>query len=286
MSRRHNGEGSIYPVKGGYRGYVWCTNPAGERYRKYVKGKTYDDTQRAWMKLRDEASRSPVASDVLSLENFLHYWLDEIVRPNLAPKTYEKYELFTRLHIIPHLGDKRLDKLQVKDIRQWLNKLGRICQCCAQRKDAPGQKASAAAAPQGRAATRSCLPGPVRTPATRCGPRSPAPSRNRSSPAIRGRDPLSSRRDPKRKRRSWTVEKHASSSNLPAAMTTCCTRPTSWSWSSACAKANCSGYLGAGRPGRRELYVGEQFSASAASSCAAKPRPRRPRPRFPSPASA
>ena len=27
MSRRHNGEGSIYPVKDGYRGYVWCTNP-------------------------------------------------------------------------------------------------------------------------------------------------------------------------------------------------------------------------------------------------------------------
>ena len=45
MSRRHNGEGSIYPVRGGYRGYVWCTSPAGGRYRKYVKGKTYEDTQ-------------------------------------------------------------------------------------------------------------------------------------------------------------------------------------------------------------------------------------------------
>ena len=54
MSRRHNGEGSIYPVKDGYRGYVWCTNPAGERYRKYVKGKTYEETQAAWLKLRDE----------------------------------------------------------------------------------------------------------------------------------------------------------------------------------------------------------------------------------------
>ena len=40
MTRRHHGEGSIYPVKDGYRGYVWCTNPAGIRYRKYVKGKT------------------------------------------------------------------------------------------------------------------------------------------------------------------------------------------------------------------------------------------------------
>ena len=135
MSRRRNGEGSIYPVKGGYRGYVWCTNPAGGRYRKYVKGKTYEDTQAAWLKLRDTASRGPVASDVPSLEKFLPYWLEEIVQPNLAPKTYEKYELFSRLHIIPHLGAKHLDKLQVRDIRQWLNKLSRICQCCAQGKD-------------------------------------------------------------------------------------------------------------------------------------------------------
>jgi integrase len=135
MTRRHNGEGSIYPVRDGYRGYVWCTNPAGERYRKYVKGKTYEATHQAWLKLRDEASKRPVSSDVPKLTEFLAYWLKEIVQPNLAPKTYQTYELFTRLHIIPHLGNKRLDKLQVKDIRQWLNKLMRICQCCAQGKD-------------------------------------------------------------------------------------------------------------------------------------------------------
>jgi hypothetical protein len=66
VSRRRNGEGSIYPVKDGYRGYVWCANPAGERYRKYVKGKTYEDTRVAWLKLRDAAGRGPVASDVPS----------------------------------------------------------------------------------------------------------------------------------------------------------------------------------------------------------------------------
>ena len=77
------------------------------------------------MNLRDQASRGPVSSDVPKLAEFLGYWLEEIVEPNLAPKTYEKYEMFSRLHIIPHLGGKRLDKIQVKDIRQWLNRLGR-----------------------------------------------------------------------------------------------------------------------------------------------------------------
>lgn len=58
------------------------------------------------------------------------------MEPNLAPKTFEKYETFSRLHIIPYLGAKRPDKIQVKDIRQWLNKLAVVCQCCAQGKDA------------------------------------------------------------------------------------------------------------------------------------------------------
>ena len=43
--------------------------------------------------------------------------------------------MFSSLHIVPHLGGKRLDKIQVKDIRQWLNKLSVTCQCCAQGKD-------------------------------------------------------------------------------------------------------------------------------------------------------
>jgi Phage integrase, N-terminal SAM-like domain len=103
MSRRHNGEGSIYPVKDGYRGYAWCTSPAGEQYRKYVKGKTYDEAQRAWFKLRDKASRGPISADVPTVESFLLYWLEEIVRPNPAPKTYETREAFCRVHIIPHL---------------------------------------------------------------------------------------------------------------------------------------------------------------------------------------
>jgi hypothetical protein len=118
MSRRRNGEGSIYPVPGGYRGYVWCIGPDGTRYRKYVKGKTYHEARQAWFRLRDRSQRGPVASDVPKLADFLAYWLSEVVQPNLAPKTCEKYELFSRLHIIPHLGVKQLDKIQVKDIRQ------------------------------------------------------------------------------------------------------------------------------------------------------------------------
>jgi integrase len=101
-----------------------------------VYGKTHDEVHAKWIKLQGQASLGPVPTNVPTVSQYMSYWLREIVKPNLAPKTYERYEAFTRLHIVPYLGTKRLDKLQVKDIRQWLNKLAQVCYCCAQGKDA------------------------------------------------------------------------------------------------------------------------------------------------------
>jgi integrase len=95
-----------------------------------------DDDGGEWIKLQGQASEGPVPTSVPTVSRYMNYWLREVVRPNLAPKTYERYEAFTRLHIVPYLGTKQLDKLQVRDLRQWLNKLAQVCQCCAQGKDA------------------------------------------------------------------------------------------------------------------------------------------------------
>lgn len=136
MGKRGNGEGSIYPVAGGYRAFVWATRPDGTRYRKYVKRKTYEETQKAWLELRAKVRSGPVVSNVPKLADFLDYWLAEVVRPNLAPLTASTYETFVRHYITPRLGGKRLDRLTVRDVRLWLNALRTECQCCAQGKDA------------------------------------------------------------------------------------------------------------------------------------------------------
>ncbi|WP_206060641.1 site-specific integrase [Nonomuraea basaltis] len=136
MSRRGNGEGSIYPVPGGYRAFVWVTTPEGVRKRKYVKRKTYDETQQAWKELKAKVEKGPVAVNAPTLAAFLLYWVREVVEPELAPLTASTYETMVRLYITPYLGTKRLDKIQVRDVRLWLNKLRRTCQCCAQGKDA------------------------------------------------------------------------------------------------------------------------------------------------------
>jgi len=78
-----------------------------------------------------KAESGPVASNLPKLTEFMAYWLREVVKLNLAPKTYEKYEMFTRLYVVPYLGGKRLDKLTPRDVRTWLNQLRDTCQCCA-----------------------------------------------------------------------------------------------------------------------------------------------------------
>ncbi|WP_367043623.1 tyrosine-type recombinase/integrase [Streptomyces sp. Je 1-332] len=134
--KRGNGEGSIYPYKNGYAAYVWVTKPDGTRARKYVYGKTREETHEKWLNLHAEAKKGPVATRHRTVSVFLTYWLDSIVKPNLAPLSYVSYEGCVRLYIAPYLGAKRLDRLSVRDVREWLTKLATVCQCCAQGKDA------------------------------------------------------------------------------------------------------------------------------------------------------
>lgn len=147
-----------------------------------------------------------MASDVPKLAEFLGYWLEDIVQPNLAPKTYQKHELFSRLHIIPHLGARRLDKLQVRDIRQWVNKLGGICQCCAQAKDASRPESKRRCCAVGSCCHEVLSPGTrkdarnVLRAALTCAKEEQVIISNPAG--FR----LSNRGEPKRKRRSWTAD--------------------------------------------------------------------------------
>jgi integrase len=136
LSKRRNGEASIFPYRNGYAAYVWVSTPDGERKRKWVYGKTHNEVHAKWIKLQTRAKQGPMPTTTPTLASYLAYWLREVVEPNLAPKTTERYALLTRLYLIPGLGDKRLDRLQVRDVRTWLNRLRITCQCCAQDKDA------------------------------------------------------------------------------------------------------------------------------------------------------
>ena len=117
MTRRHNGEGSIYPYRNGFAAHVWITTPEGRRQRKVVYGKTREQVHKKWLALHELARRGPVAPRSPTLADFMARWLREVVVPNLAPTTATNYDLFSRLYVVPDLGRKRLDKLSVRDVQ-------------------------------------------------------------------------------------------------------------------------------------------------------------------------
>ncbi|WP_067808141.1 site-specific integrase [Actinomadura formosensis] len=136
MARRANGEGSIFPYRNGYAAYVWVTTPSGERRKKWVYGKTREIVHEKYIKLLNEAKQHPIATTMPTVEQYLTYWLKDVIEPNREPNTYSHYELMSRLHVIPGLGRKRLDRLTVRDVQKWMNAVPSACQCCAQGKDA------------------------------------------------------------------------------------------------------------------------------------------------------
>jgi hypothetical protein len=74
---------------------------------------------------------------------YLTRWLTAVIEPGLEPATYAYYETMARLYVSPALGSVRLDLLQLRDVQAWLDQLPRVCQCCAQGKDAarpPGRQ--------------------------------------------------------------------------------------------------------------------------------------------------
>lgn len=133
---RANGEGSIFPYRNGWAAYVWVTTPSGEPKKKWAYGKSREEVHGKYVKLLAEARQGPVPTKVPTLDVRAAYWLKEVViEPNYAPLAIVTYETYLRLYILPYLGSKRLDKLNVRDVREWVNKLRKTCQCCAQGRD-------------------------------------------------------------------------------------------------------------------------------------------------------
>jgi integrase len=122
---RANGDGSFYQTKSGlWRGVAYVHTPAGGTKRKYVSSVDRDEAHRKWLDLvRKSRSGQPVNVGPQRLDDYLAYWLAEVVKPWRRHNTYAMYETFVRLYLVPPLGSKRLDRLKVSDVRSFLRKL-------------------------------------------------------------------------------------------------------------------------------------------------------------------
>ncbi|MGW7264374.1 tyrosine-type recombinase/integrase [Streptomyces sp. NPDC054842] len=123
--RRPNGGGTIAKRSDGrYQGAAYVTDTDGNRVRKYVYGRTWDEANEKLGKLQDqERNGVPVPSRSWSLGEWLAYWLEHIVKPEREHNTYVKYESKVRLYLVPHLGKKAMIRLTPAQIRTFMAKL-------------------------------------------------------------------------------------------------------------------------------------------------------------------
>lgn len=130
--RRANGEGMIYKRKDGrYEGAAYVLTTAGTQKRVRVYGKTREETRRKLTKLLEQSDQGiPVAAESWTLAEYLAYWLKHVVKIERRPKTYIAYEQVVRVHLVPGLGNKRLGKLAVRDVRVFITRVREQCQCC------------------------------------------------------------------------------------------------------------------------------------------------------------
>jgi integrase len=128
-----NGDGSIFyrAGKGRWYGAAYLLQADGTYARREVTSKDRDVVVR---RLRDLQAKSdkgiPAEATDWNVEKFLKYWLEHIVKPSKKPKTYQGYELVSRVHLIPHLGRKKLHKLNGADVRQFMTLIRNTCLCC------------------------------------------------------------------------------------------------------------------------------------------------------------
>lgn len=124
--RKHNGEGSVWQRSDGrWSGAAYVPLPGGRIERRYVYGKTEDETWDKVRRMLDNADKGiPTTPAGLTVKAYLEEWLDYI-HAHVRPSTYAGYESNTRLHLAPRIGKKLLVKLSVRDVRLMITAMRR-----------------------------------------------------------------------------------------------------------------------------------------------------------------
>lgn len=114
MSRRGNGEGSIYQLPDGrWRGAVFLGYRNGKPYRKYVTRRTRAEVAAELGRLLEAHRRGQlVTTGRITVREWFTTYLEQVAKPKLRPRTFERYVSDVERHVLPALGRYRLDKLR------------------------------------------------------------------------------------------------------------------------------------------------------------------------------
>jgi integrase len=123
--RNSNGQGTIYRRKDGrWQGQVYLPTVGGIRKRFSFYGLTRADVHSQLVAQQAKVQQGRLLPDrSWSLEDYLDYWLANVVQINRRPKTYESYEAAVRLYLKPNLGRTSLQRLTVAQLQTYLNQV-------------------------------------------------------------------------------------------------------------------------------------------------------------------
>lgn len=124
MGKKANGEGSVYLIKTGKNKGLYCASITLENgKRRYFYGKKRQDVYEKMRAALQEKQRGIlVDASQQTVEQYLCYWLEHSAKDRIRPRTYERYEQYLRLHIVPVLGKVRLQALSPQQIQTWKSK--------------------------------------------------------------------------------------------------------------------------------------------------------------------
>ncbi len=102
------------------------TSPEGKRRVRTLSGATRKEvTAKQIALLRELATGTALEPSTLTTGDYLTRWVEEVVRPTKAVRTYENRASLIRLHLIPALGPILLTKLQPAHVSAMLAALQR-----------------------------------------------------------------------------------------------------------------------------------------------------------------
>ncbi|MBR3050934.1 MAG: tyrosine-type recombinase/integrase, partial [Selenomonadaceae bacterium] len=126
MGKRNSGEGGFFhDVNRG----IWIyqlryTDAEGNHKRKKFAAKTKREAIQKGKEFIDALNQKPSDdSKQLTLGNWIINWLENYAKPNVRPRTYEKYSSTLKAYILPTFENVLLDDLNAADLQKHFNRL-------------------------------------------------------------------------------------------------------------------------------------------------------------------
>lgn len=120
--RRSNGEGSFYQSNGIWHGQFALTKGA-KLLRRSFSGETKLEVYKKGQQWLEAAQLNTTnfSSHKTNLEQLCNYWLNEVKRVSVRPKTFQKYVSTLNIYIIPYLGKYKISAITPQNIQEILN---------------------------------------------------------------------------------------------------------------------------------------------------------------------